>query len=363
MSGRTRTGSAVVSGTKTGGHLHPAVSVGRRLQHMGMEVTLVASGEASEETILRDAGIPIKVLKVGRLKGAGAIARLRGLAGIPVGLIRSARLLRSLKPNLVVGFGGYTTGPLLLAAALLRIPTAICEENSIPGLTNRILARFVSRIFVAYEETARRFDSRKVVRTGTPVRPEILAVDPGIPAEGMKRVLVFGGSQGSAFLNENIPPVLARLVRKLGSMKILHQTGMGRSAEVEKTYRDLELAADVTEYVHAMGDAYGRADFVICRSGAGTVAEIAAVGLPALFIPFAAAADNHQVANAAPLVEAGGALMVEEDGFDGESVAKALGDAMADGEQLKRMAEASRSCGKRDSLELMVGELMTMVAA
>ncbi|NOZ00534.1 MAG: UDP-N-acetylglucosamine--N-acetylmuramyl-(pentapeptide) pyrophosphoryl-undecaprenol N-acetylglucosamine transferase, partial [Deltaproteobacteria bacterium] len=152
----------IVAGTKTGGHLYPAEAVGRRLEQLGMSVTLVSSGEAVEDTILRDSGLPVVVLKAGRLKGAGPVARLKGILGLPVGLVRAARLLMKLKPDLVVGFGGYTTGPLLMAAAMMRIPCAICEENSIPGLTNRVLARFARRIFVAYEDTAGIFRGSRV---------------------------------------------------------------------------------------------------------------------------------------------------------------------------------------------------------
>lgn len=354
---------AVVSGTKTGGHLHPAVSVGRRLARLGMDVTLVSSGAPTEEMVLQGLELPVRVLEVSRIKGAGTLARLRGMAGLPAGLLRAIGLLRELKPGLVVGFGGFTTGPLLLAASLMGIPTAICEENSIPGLTNRILARFVSRIFVTYDETRRRLPGRAVVVTGTPVRPEMLEVTPRTRTDGAFRILVLGGSQGSAFLNKRMPGVLARINDDVGGLEVLHQTGKGRHAEVREVYDGLGIKAEVLEYVRDMDRAYGRVDFVVCRSGAGTVAEISVIGLPALFVPFAAAADNHQVANARPLVEAGGALMVEEGDFDEEAVSRDIGKVLSEPARLERMTEVSRSWGRRDALDRVVEELTEMVAA
>jgi len=363
MSGALQNTRAVVSGTKTGGHLHPAVSVGRQLAGLGMDVTLVSSGAPTEDLVLQGLDLPVRVLEVARIKGAGTLAKVRGMAGLPAGMLRAARLLREIKPDIVVGFGGFTTGPLLLAAALMRIPTAICEENSIPGLTNRILARFVSRIFVTYEETRQRLPGRAVVVTGTPVRPEILDVAPRSRTGEVLRILVLGGSQGSAFLNGRMPPVLALVKEAMGGLEVLHQTGKGRHMDVREAYDTLGVKAEVVEYLRDMDAAYGRVDFVVCRSGAGTVAEISVIGLPALFVPFAAAADNHQVANARPLVEAGGSLMVEEGNFDEESVALEIGDVLADEARMEHMAEVSRSWGRRDALDRVVEELVDMVAA
>lgn len=354
---------AVLTGAQTGGHLYPALAVGRRLQALGLAVTLVASGAGVESAVLADAGIPVAVLKAPKWKGMSLARRVKGLASMPVSLARAVALVRRLRPDVVVGFGGYTSGPVVMAAALCRIPTAICEQNSIPGFTNRVLARFADRIFVAFEETERRFAGRPVTRTGTPVRPEILEV-PEKTFEGeARRVLVLGGSQGSAFLNGRVPEVLSRVARRGLAIAVLHQTGEGRDAEVRAAYEAAGVAADVRPYLHDMAEAWRFADVVVCRSGAGTVSEVTAVGVPALFVPFAAAADNHQVFNARPVVEAGGAWMVEEREFDAGRVADLLAGVLADRQRLQAMSRACRALGYRDALDRMVAEVMEVAGA
>ena len=344
--------SVVLAGAQTGGHLYPAVAVGRALAASGADVTLVGSGEAIEATVLKGSGLATEILKVGKLKGMGMASRLRGLASLPAGFARAAAMLRRLRPNVVVGFGGYTTGPLVLAAALAGIPTAVCEENSVPGLTNRVLARFVREVFAAYDLPG--LKARSVTRTGTPVRPEVLAVPGKAQAGDSRNVLVFGGSQGSRFLNERMPPVLAAVARRVPGLRVLHQTGSGNEDAAKAAWRAAGLEADVREYLDPIADAYRWADFVVARSGAGTVAEVSAIGIPALFVPFAAAADNHQVANARPIVEAGGGMMVEERDFDGAAVAARLADLLGDTARLRAMAEASRASGVRDALDRVV---------
>jgi len=347
----------IVAGAKTGGHLYPAVAVGEALAAVGADVTLVTSGEAIEGLVLAESVLKRETLHVGMIKGMGGWRKVKGLATIPAGLIRAWRLLTKLRPQVALGFGGYTTGPLLLVAAMRGIPIAICEENSVPGFTNRVLSRFADRIFVAFEATAQCFDHRKVVLTGNPVRPEILALPAKTSCGDHRRILVFGGSQGSRFLNERIPAVLAELGRQVPGIEVIHQTGRGNGPAVTAAYAALGLAADVKEYLSPMADAYGWADFVIARSGAGTVSEIAAVGIPALFVPFAAAADNHQVANARPLVEGGAALMVEERDFAASDVVQRLAMTLGNAQALEAMASVSRSIGRRDAVAHMVASV------
>ncbi len=357
---RGHTRRIVLTGAQTGGHLYPALAVGRRLQALGLAVTLVASGAGVEAAVLADAGIPVVVLRAPKWKGMSLSRRVTGLASLPVSLARAVALVRCLRPDLVVGFGGYTSGPVVLAAAVCGVPTAICEQNSIPGFTNRVLARFVDRIFVAFEETERRFAGRPVRRTGTPVRPEVLDV-PEKTFEGEARqVLVLGGSQGSAFLNARVPEVLKRVARSGVALRVLHQTGEGRDAEVRAAYEAAGVVADVRPYLPDMGAAYRFADLLVGRSGAGTVSEVTAIGVPALFVPFAAAADNHQVFNARPVVEAGGAWMVEEREFEAGRVAGWLGEVLGDRERLRAMAAASRAQGRRDALDRMVAEVLEL---
>jgi len=343
----------LLTGAQTGGHLYPAIALGRFLLERGVEVVLVTSGEAIEEQVLRGVPLPVEVLRVGKWKGMGLRQRLRGLAGLPGAMIRARALVRRVDPVAALGFGGYTTGPVMLAAALGGIPTAICEENAVPGMTNRLLARFVDVAFVPSEAAAARLPCRRTVVSGVPLRPEVLAVRPRDPGEGGRRVLVLGGSQGSAFLNARIPPTLARVAAAVGGLQVLHQTGRGRDEDVRAAYRDLGIEAEVRDYLPRVADAYAWADLVVARAGAGTVSEVSAVGLPALFVPFAAATDDHQAANAGPIVEGGGAWMVREEAFQEERVAGILADALGDPERLRRMGQRSRSLGRRDAIEVM----------
>ena len=353
--------NVVVTGAQTGGHLYPALSVGRRLAEFGACVTLVASGEPAEEHVLKDAGLPIEVLRVGKMKGMGLKVRLRGMAMLPGSLLRARALLRRLRPQLVAGFGGYTTGPLLLCAALSGVPTAVCEQNSVPGFTNRALARFARRVFVTFDGSVTHLHARDVVRSGSPVRPAILAVPQKHYAVAARRVLVLGGSQGSAFLNRHVPAVLADVAARVGGIEILHQTGAGRADAVKAAYAAAGVDADVREYLADMAGAWAWADVLVARSGAGTVTEASAVGVPALYVPFAAAADNHQVANARPLVDAGGALMVEENVFDATRVGATLAAMVEDPAKLNAMAQAARGWARRDALERIVEGLLQMV--
>lgn len=351
---------AIVTGAQTGGHLIPAHVVGHGLATKGFQVTLVASGEGVEAWVLADALLPVEVLSAPKWKGMSLGRRVMGLGVLPLSLGRAVALIRRLKPDVVVGFGGFTSGPVVMAAVLHGIPTAICEQNSIPGFTNRILGRFADRIFVAFEETQRHFPGRKVVRTGTPVRPAILDIPEKTFDANERRILVFGGSQGSAFLNARIPDVLARVARAGLSLVVRHQTGAGRELAVRAAYEAAGIRAEVVGYIRDMAGAYRFADVVVCRSGAGTVSEVTAIGIPALFVPFAAAADNHQVFNARPVVQAGGAWMVEERDFDSERVASWLCEGLSDPERLRAMAAASRSLGRRDALDRMVREIVDL---
>ncbi|MBP7125605.1 undecaprenyldiphospho-muramoylpentapeptide beta-N-acetylglucosaminyltransferase [Myxococcota bacterium] len=362
MTGQTQTPRVLLTGAQTGGHLYPAIALGRYLLDRGIEVVLVTSGESVEQQVLQGAPVPVEVIRVGKWKGMGIRARLKGLASLPGALVRARSLVRRIRPVAAVGFGGYTTGPVMLAAALAGVPSAICEENAVPGMTNRLLARFVDVAFVPSDPAAARLACRRTVVSGVPVRPEILAVEPRDPGEEPRRVLVLGGSQGSAFLNVRVPSVLARVAARMPRIQVIHQTGKGREEGVRKAYRDLGIDADVREYLPRVSEAYAWAHLVIARAGAGTVSEVSAVGIPALFVPFAAATDDHQAANARPIVEAGGALMVREEEFDEERVAVNLVQVLGDPERLREMGRRSRSRGRRDAIEVMGRQVLEWAA-
>jgi UDP-N-acetylglucosamine--N-acetylmuramyl-(pentapeptide) pyrophosphoryl-undecaprenol N-acetylglucosamine transferase len=352
----------VLSGAQTGGHLYAALAVASALREAGCDVVLVVSGAKAEQTILEGVDFPMETLSVGKLKGMGVARGLLGAVSIP-GAVLSARLmLKRLKPDVVVGFGGYTTGPLLLAAVLGRIPTGICEENAVPGLANRLLSGIVDKVFVAYERAAVMMGAKHAIRTGVPVRPEITVLPARVWERAGRRILVLGGSQGARFLNQRLPTVLGRVAEMLdGHLEVLHQTGAGTVDDTEARYREAGVRAEVMPYLHDMAAAYGAADLAICRAGAGTVSELTAVGIPALFVPFPAAADDHQTVNAQAVVDAGGAWMTQEAAFDDEAVAVRVAALLKDPSGLSAMAAASRSWGRRDGREAIAAEIIELV--
>ncbi len=350
-----------IAGAQTGGHLLPAVETGRVLQAMGCEVMLVTSGDAIEKAILRDAGIPVRTLAVGRLKGMGFVRGARGFVSIPGAMMRASAMLREMRPDAVAGFGGFTSGPFILAAALSGIPSAVFESNSIPGLTNRILAKFARQVFVNFEGAGARLGRRNAVVVGNPVRAAILDVVRPEFTRPARNLLVVGGSQGSRFLNEHMPPVFGELAKRIPDIRVRHQCGLEKSADVARRYVEAGVNADASDYIHDMADAYRWADFIVCRSGAGTVSEVSVVGLPALYVPFAAAADDHQARNAMDVAESGAALMVREESFEASSVAARLAGVLEDVGQLNSMATAARANGRRDAAERLAAGILGMV--
>ena len=304
----------VISGGGTGGHLYPALAVGRRLRETdpALRLTFVGSRRAVEMSIMDAQGVEFVPLRIEGLKGRG-IKSLRGLALLPFAFLRSFALLVRLRPRLVIGVGGYSSGPVVLLASWLRIPTLILEQNVRPGYTNRLLIRRAKRAVAAFEATLPAFRG-KGVWLGNPVREEFYGM-PAKPAAPVLSVLVSGGSQGSRFLNRTMTAALPLLEGKRDVLEFVHQTGKDDCAWVEKAYRDSGFAsATIAPYLTDMADRFRRADLVVSRAGATTCAELIASGRPSLLVPFAAASENHQELNARELERAGGAeVLLEKD--------------------------------------------------
>ncbi len=353
----------ILCATKTGGHLLPAVAVARELKRLDpdVDIHMVVSGQGMEDRILKGTNIPLHTLKVERLKGTDLISKARSMLKLPGAGLDSAKLIRELRAQVVVGFGGYTTGPLVLTAKALGKKTAILEANSIAGLTNRILGRFVDRVFIGFKEIGKFFPDSKTIVTGMPIRREIARVKKGSYTSRAKNILVFGGSQGSSFLNKHIPELLKQVSRKIGSISVIHQTGRTDTSETLKLYKELGMDASVVEYLDDMARSYQWADFVISRSGAGTIAELTAIGMPSLLIPFPYAADDHQFYNAKILEDAGAAVVVRESDFDLDSLSDTLIRLLRSKKQLNDMREAALSIGRPDAATVVAKEILSMV--
>lgn len=353
----------VIAGGGTGGHVYPGVAIAEEVlrRNAAAQVVFVGTARGLEARILPPLGYPLELITVSRLKGGGLLERLKGLLRLPVGIWQSWRLLRRHKPQVVVGVGGYASGPTLLAAWLTRRPIAIQEQNAAPGLTNRWLGKLARKVFIGFPAARRAFSDEKVVESGNPVRAALAArlerAAAAATASAGLRVLIVGGSQGARFLNERVPALLAaaHAARPDVALTVVHQTGPAEEEATRARYAGGPLAAaTVTPYIDDMPAAYAAADLVICRAGASTVAEITAVGLPSVLVPFPFAADDHQAKNAEALVAAGAAKMVRQEAWREEELAAWLAAVAGDRTLLEAMGAASKALSRLDAAQQIV---------
>jgi UDP-N-acetylglucosamine--N-acetylmuramyl-(pentapeptide) pyrophosphoryl-undecaprenol N-acetylglucosamine transferase len=311
----------VISGGGTGGHLYPALVVGRRLLAMepGLGLTYVGTRRDVEGKIMAEHGVRFIPMRIEGLKGRG-FKSLRALALLPLAFAHSLLILLRTRPGLVIGVGGYSSGPIVLLASWLRIPTLILEQNARPGFTNRLLARSVRKAVVAFPSTLPAFKGKGVV-LGNPVREEFTALPAKKRTETLD-VLVFGGSQGSRFLNDRVTAALPLLAAAKDRLRLTHQTGPDDLERVLAAYRANGFdRAEVAAYFPGMAGYFGRADLVVCRAGATTLAELIAARKAAVLVPFAGASEDHQTANARELESVGGAVVVPEAEASAEALA------------------------------------------
>ena len=354
--------SILLTATKTGGHLLPATSVAMALNRLthDLDIQMITSGAAIEDTILKGTNLKLHVIRSGRIKGTGHVKQLLNMGQLPVALVSAMRLIRKLHPSAVIGFGGFTTGPVLAAAFILGIPTAILEANSIPGLTNRLSGKFVNKVFLTFESSRKYFAKNKTELTGTPVRHEIMMIKKGRYPGPAKHILVFGGSQGARYLNEYIPKILAKTARNIQGLTVLHQAGQNGVDDTIRAYKNAGVDATVSAYMHDMAGAYKWADFVVGRAGAGTVSELIEIGLPSLLIPFPAAADDHQYYNALALKDAGAAMLVRQEDIDIDQLSRSLTNVLSSPDKLNNMTGAARAMARGNAAATIAKKLLKM---
>jgi UDP-N-acetylglucosamine--N-acetylmuramyl-(pentapeptide) pyrophosphoryl-undecaprenol N-acetylglucosamine transferase len=319
----------LIAGGGTGGHVIPALAIARELRDAhGAEVRFVGTARGLETRLVPEAGFSLELIHVGQLKGVSLATRTRTLFDLPLGVMRCVELLRSFRPDVVIGVGGYASGPAMMAAILLRIPTLAFEPNAVPGLANRLVGKWVNAAAVNFEETKRFFRNASV--TGTPVRPEFFSVAKTVPG---KRLLVFGASQGARVFNELVPKIMQRLLDAVPGLDVVHQTGARHGETTLETYKRLGIGFErlvVTPYLDDMPRQFGDADLILCRSGASSVAELAAAGKAAVLVPFPQAADDHQRKNADAFVAAGAAELIVEAELSEERLLKVLSGLLGD---------------------------------
>lgn len=346
----------------TGGHIFPGLAVAEEMatRAPGVRVEFVGSTAplGLERRIVPKAGLKLHLLPVLPLNTASILARLRGAAMLPLGILKALFLLLRTRPSAVLGIGGYASGPLVLMASLLRIPTVLLEPNALPGFTNRMLKPFVRQAACAFESTLPRFGD-KAVLTGNPVRSSFKVL--GAKAhQPPLQLLCFGGSQGSRILSEALLKALSSLPGE-ESLSIVHQTGPTQLEGVQNAYRDAGRKAQVVPFIENMSEAFANADLVLCRAGATTIAELTVAGKAAILVPLRSAADDHQTWNAKALVAQGAAVMLSE--ADLGTLGRTVSDLVADPEKVRTIEKHARALGKPDAAARVADLLSSWVGA
>jgi UDP-N-acetylglucosamine--N-acetylmuramyl-(pentapeptide) pyrophosphoryl-undecaprenol N-acetylglucosamine transferase len=345
----------IIAGGGTGGHVFPAIAVAQALKKIdeNSEILFIGTKLGIEKSAVAEAGYPIEFIHISGIKGRSLAKKLHAFYQIPFALLSSIKILRQKKPDALLGVGGYASGPSLLAAWMLRIPTAILEPNSIPGFTNRILGFFANKIFGAFHRTARHFSKKRFIVVGSPLRQEFLyAAAPKKKTEyGVFQILVVGGSLGAKALNDSIPKALSFLKNRHQALHVIHQTGKNDFERIQQIYKEFQIDADVRPFITNMAATYAEVDLIICRAGAGTCAEITAIGLPSILIPFPQAIYDHQTENAKELVEAGAAILISQNEINPERLALEIFELIQKPTNLKRMHQAALALGKKDAAE------------
>lgn len=329
---------AILAGGGTGGHVIPALAIAQQLQKQySAEILFIGTPRGIENRMVPAAGFRLRLVQVGALKNVSLMTRLRTFSDLPRSLWEARRIFREFRPDVVIGVGGYASGPAMMAAVLMRIPTLVFEPNFVPGFANRVVAQFVSAAAVHFKETGRYF--RRCEVTGVPVREAFFQIS-GAPAT--PTVLIFGGSQGAHAINQVVMESAGELLARVPGLRIIHQTGERDFSDVQAAYAKLGAAVEAHRFIDDMPRAFAEASLLICRSGASTVAEVTAAGKPAVFIPFPRAADDHQKRNAEALERVRAAVMLEEQKLTRETLVASVSSLLADGPRLQQMGEAAR---------------------
>jgi UDP-N-acetylglucosamine--N-acetylmuramyl-(pentapeptide) pyrophosphoryl-undecaprenol N-acetylglucosamine transferase len=351
----------VIAGGGTGGHLYPGIAVAQELraQRPDAEISFAGTARGIEARVIPREGFPLDLLRSSGLKGKSIADRARGMALVPLSLADAWRIVSTRRPDLVIGVGGYSSGPVVLVAAVRGVPTMLLEQNAVPGLTNRWLARVVKAAAVTFDSTQAFFRSKAFV-SGNPVRPEFFATagphqESGVDEQtSVTRVLVFGGSQGAHAINVAMVEAAPRLAAGGPPLRLVHQTGERDVEMVRTAYGKAGLQADVEPFLYDMGRQLGLADVVVCRAGATTLAEITAAGKAAILIPLPGATDDHQRKNAEALGAAGASEVLLQRDVTGAVLADRIAALAADPGRRRRMAAAARRLAKPDAAKVIV---------
>jgi UDP-N-acetylglucosamine--N-acetylmuramyl-(pentapeptide) pyrophosphoryl-undecaprenol N-acetylglucosamine transferase len=350
----------------TGGHIYPGIAVAKELlrRQPESEIRFVGTARGLENKLVPQAGFELSLIDSAGLKNVGLVARARGLLVLPKSFSAARSLIKSFRPDVIIGAGGYVSGPVVLTAALLKLPTLVMESNAFPGWTNRVLARFVDKAAVSFEAALPYFRGKAVV-TGNPVRREFFEIPVRQREPGQFSILVFGGSQGAHAINEAMIAALPSLESLRDVLRITHQTGEADFARVNSGYVNAGWGerAEVRKYIDNMVGAFADVDLVVCRAGATTTAELIAAGKASVMIPFPLAADDHQRKNAAALEQAGAGRMLLQRDLSGERLATEIATLAAEPEKITTMEQAARKLARGDAAAAVVEMVEKLVGS
>ena len=345
----------VIAAGGTGGHIYPGIAVGREILRRAVdsEVLFVGTARGLETRIVPENGFQLSLINSAGLKNVGFTGKVKGLALLSKSFLEARRVLREFKPDVVVGAGGYVSGPVLMVASWMKIPTLVMDSNALPGFTNRQLARFVDKAALTFPEAVPFFGSKGVL-TGNPVRREFFDIEPKGKSAKLC-ILIFGGSQGARAINDAMIAALPMLEAFRERIEITHQTGEADFEKVSGAYlRGQWKESDIRPYISNMVGEFAKADVVICRAGATTCAELAAAGRPSIMIPLPTAADDHQRKNAEAMVAAGAAKMILQKDLNGERLAADIKAFLHDSSALTVMGCSAKTLGRGDAAEATV---------
>ena len=355
----------LIAGGGTGGHLFPGIALAEEIvtRHPKNDVVFVGTDRGLEARVVPANGFTFEAIKSRGLKGMGLLKLVLGLLLLPVSFFAALGLLRKYRPDVVVGVGGYSSGPVVLMAWVMRIPTAILEQNALPGLTNKVLGKFVDAIFVSFEAAVQFFPQKRAHALGNPIRRGLLEnfLRSKVAHERFT-LLIFGGSLGARGLNSRVIEALPHLQDLKNQVHIIHQTGKNDLESVKKGYADQNFPAEVREFIDDMAGAYLGADLVLCRAGATTVAELTVCKKASILVPFPHATDDHQAVNAKALVDAGAALMFREAELTGEKLAATLRELKDDPPRLAKMEKAAGNLGRPEAAREIADVLQQLCA-
>lgn len=360
----------IIAGGGTGGHLFPGIAVAEEFleRDPSNEVLFIGTEHGIEARAVPAAGYRLETISATGIRGKGGVSQIKGMSLMLYGYAQSRKILKAFRPDMVLGVGGYASLPMVLAARGMQIPRYIHEQNAIPGMTNKMLAKFVDQVFITLEESAKFFPKNSTLLTGNPLRQQILhqaATSAGeelrLGGQGRFRLLIFGGSQGAHAINMAMIAALPFLERTSDKLEITHQTGVKDADQVAEAYRKHGFDAAVRPFIDDMANAYQRADLVICRAGATTIAELTACGRPSIFIPFPHAVDDHQRCNAEALLKKGAGFMLLERELNGESLSGMICELMGDPEKLQRTGKLAFGLAKLDAAKIIVDEMIKAV--